>query len=359
MTKTPSLRFLRQRCCLVRTRGSQLTPAVATRIILCWLVLVGIGCNSGSRRSVGWQPTDKELNELFDEYSAAIKAEKRELAVACLTRLIQGDPANAGGYYGLRAPAYFAMGEIDQAFDDASEAIRLSPPPQTAAQRDSYADFHYLRGKIHSLRGEYEEAGLEFTRTIEYQPRNAFAYSERAFVQLQLGNNADAVTDATSAIEILDSDALPYHHRALAHARMADYEKAISDWEAAIARWNNGPVTYDALAGAGFCAHLADLLATCSVERFRDGSRALKLAMDGLELGGDKDALTMGAIAASHAELGDLDAAVRWQQKVLQLPLQPAVRPNHEQRLQAYQSGKAYRRSDVPPAEATSPLKGE
>jgi serine/threonine-protein kinase len=84
--------------------------------------------------------------------------------------------------------------------------------------------------------------------------------------------------------------------------------------------------------------NLAWLKATCPAPQVRNGIEALKYATKVCELTDWKDAIYLDTLAASYAEAGDFDSAVKWQRKAIELL--PESRAGYESRLKRYQAGK-------------------
>lgn len=126
----------------------------------------------------------------------------------------------------------------------------------------------------------------------------------------------------------------PFAGRAVAHRMVGEHREAVADFERSL-QCDQRPE---------FAGHMAVLLATCSDEAVRDGRRAVEVALLAKRLsGGDPPGVVLSALAVSHAEAGDFDAAIQYQRQLIervaeedrgllreQLALFEARRPYHE-----------------------------
>ncbi|WP_076538970.1 tetratricopeptide repeat protein [Shewanella sp. UCD-KL21] len=91
--------------------------------------------------------------------------------------------------------------------------------------------------------------------------------------------------------------------------------------------------------------NVAWILATCPEEEYRDGSKAVQLALQLLESNAN-DPTNLDNLAAAYAEMGEFELAVDTQQKAIEaLKQNPEVAQSDEfmMRLEQYQQGRAYR----------------
>jgi hypothetical protein len=96
---------------------------------------------------------------------------------------------------------------------------------------------------------------------------------------------------------------------------------------------------------------LARLQATYPAAEFRDGAKAVENATKACELTDWNNADYLDTLAASYAEVGDFDSAVKRQKEAIDLLTEDASAEslsNYESRLNLYQSGKPYREVPLP-----------
>jgi serine/threonine protein kinase len=93
---------------------------------------------------------------------------------------------------------------------------------------------------------------------------------------------------------------------------------------------------------------LAWFQATFPVAEFRNGTNAIKYATKACELTNWKNFSYVDALAASYAEAGDFESAVKWQKEAISLLSEEQISDwlaAFQARLDLYQSGKPYRQS--------------
>ncbi len=117
---------------------------------------------------------------------------------------------------------------------------------------------------------------------------------------------------------------------------MNEYDKAIKDFERALDLDKNND---------GVLSEFALLLASCPVDKYRDGARAVALSRLACIMTDWKSARAARSLASSLAETGDFQSAVMWQKKALELlPAgKIAKRVSYERCLDAFKNGKPYR----------------
>jgi tetratricopeptide (TPR) repeat protein len=219
------------------------------------------------------------------------------------------------------------------AIADFSEAIRLAPEDPAA---------YIQRGYAHHERREADRAIEDFTTAISLKPDSGRAYFARALVHRRRGDFASALADATAAIEHNPRSDASLNLRAAIHHQMGDFAAALADHRAARDIDPDDAATLN---------HLAWLQATCPQDDIRDGQAAVRDAQRACELTAHHIAGYLDTLAAAHAEAGQFDDAIRWQEKAIELVEDPK-KPDYESRLALYRAGKPYREFDDAAAEA-------
>jgi tetratricopeptide (TPR) repeat protein len=141
--------------------------------------------------------------------------------------------------------------------------------------------------------------------------------------------------DYDEAIRLDPKHVLAFHNRGNAWKVQKEYDKALQDYNEALRLDPGHVLTLNSKAG---------LLATCSVEKIRDGKKAVELATRACELTKWKNPAYLSTLAACCAETGDFAKAVEWQEKALEdAEYAKAFGQVLLQRLQLYKDDKPFR----------------
>jgi len=134
--------------------------------------------------------------------------------------------------YIRKAYSNLKEGNFNQAVQDVSEAIRLTPDGEEGATAYS------LRAYVFNGKGDYDQAIDDATEAIRLFPdgnkKVADAYRIRAISYAKKANYDQAIEDFTSAIRILPNIADLYIERAEIHTINKNYDRTIEDLSAAI-----------------------------------------------------------------------------------------------------------------------------
>ncbi len=91
-----------------------------------------------------------------------------------------------------------------------------------------------LRGEANAQRKNDADALADFSTAVELEPHNADRLSARGFFCLSRGNTVDALADFNRAIEIDPRNARAHNNRGMARLTSGDVKKAIEDFNACL-----------------------------------------------------------------------------------------------------------------------------
>jgi serine/threonine-protein kinase len=246
-------------------------------------------------------------------------------AIAAFTHALHVDPLFLDALV-KRCWAYLHTGDYQQAIADATAGLILSP-------ENPYLLNH--RGIGHFKTKEHQRAIEDYSAALAADPEFVMAYYNRGNVYLHLKDWSRAIEDYSKALQRVPSFLLAVQNRARCYLATRQYELAIRDLKVVIEEDEDNATTYN---------RLAWLLATCPVERLRDGRRAVEYALRACELSGWTKAYMVDTLAAACAEVGNFEDAIKWQRNAM------ALLKKHNQgckdRLETYQKGKPVRDSD-------------
>jgi tetratricopeptide (TPR) repeat protein len=297
-----------------------------------------------SRRQVGWIVKGDAvlLSQAVAEFTARLAREPKEShaytargqalaannesdkALADFNEAIRLDPRAMLAYY-HRANLAYGQGQYDKALEDYNMVIRGDPAFDWA---------YHVRGWIYYRRKDYARALADFEAAIKLVPSESVFYRDRGNVALAQKEYDKALADYDKSIQLDPSYVVPWHLRGVTWQAKNEYGKALADYEKA-ARLA-GKVPY----ASTYYTALALLRAGCPDDKIRDGDKALEAAKKAHALA--KGPAEMAALAAAHAELGQFDKAVEWQEKAVAAAPEGGKGPYRE-RLKKYQDHKPYR----------------
>ncbi len=160
------------------------------------------------------------------------------------------------------------------------------------------AKFYNNRGIAYGEKGQYDQAISDFNKALEINPRYNKAYNNRGITYRLKGQYDQAILDFNKAIEINPIDAEAYNN-------------------------------------------LAWLFATAKTPGFRNGKKAVELALKACELSDWRNAEYLDTLAAAYARVGDFGNAVKWQEKALESP-KLARTSELQQRINFYRQHKPW-----------------
>jgi len=170
------------------------------------------------------------------------------------------------------------------------------------------------------------------TQQKQDESRDAKFYNNRGIAFGEKGQYDQAISDFNQAIAINPRYNKAYNNRGIVYRLRGQYNQAISDFNKAIAI---NPLDAEAY------NNLAWLLATAKTPGFRNGKKAVELAIKACGLSDWRNAEYLDTLAAAYARVGDFDNAVKWQGKALEFS-KSAGTSEFQQRLNFYRERKPW-----------------
>ena len=184
-------------------------------------------------------------------------------------------------------------GELDKAISHFETALRI---------RSRRLDRHYNVGTAFvqvnladalARKGQSDEAMVHYDEAIKLQPYDADAYYNRGNVFFAKGRIDEAIADWEKTLQIQPNDADAHTGLGNALLQKSSLRDAIAHYEKALALAPQDPHSRNNMAWA---------LATSSDASIRDGTRAVSLAQEAVELSGGKEPNFLRTLAAAYAE---------------------------------------------------------
>jgi tetratricopeptide (TPR) repeat protein len=248
---------------------------------------------------------------------------KYDAAIADFDKAIQLDPKDAS-IHAAKAAVHVEMKKFDEALADLEKATAIEP--------DS-ADLMRLRAEVLTDAQKYDEALAILEKLREKDPQDKTLDLQIAMIYNNQHKNDKAKQIYDSILE-KDPDlwqALRGRGDVLLNA--GKHAEAIADYDKALKLHPED---------SGIENNLAWVLATSPDEKVRDGKRAVVLATHACEATQYKAAYILSTLAAAYAETGDMQTALKWSTKALEL-CEAEQKESLTKELESYKAGKPFR----------------
>ncbi|MGE4317593.1 MAG: tetratricopeptide repeat protein [Deferribacterales bacterium] len=262
-------------------------------------------------------------SQYFDMSKQAMKSASVDDALKAYEKSVKHNP-HSPDYYNARGDIYYNYGRYGEAVNDYTQSLR----------NDTSSEVNLKRGRAYMKLRYFKDASIDFTSVIDRHNQYMYtAYVERAKAYIELGMHKEALRDLEKTkkrsgdslelnialgevyIKLNDPDkAKEYVQKALImdpenaemyllrgklYYKTKDANQAISDMKTALEK-------DPSLSGAKL--ELARIYATCPLEIYRDGKKAVEMAREIYEISNDLNALIV--LAAGYAEMGDFKKAI-------------------------------------------------
>ena len=127
--------------------------------------------------------------------------------------------------FAARGEAYSEIGQYDQAILNYNKTLEINP---------RYVEAYYNRGNAYRKKDLLDQAILDYTKALEIKPEYAEAYYNRGNAYAKKGLLDQAIMDYNRAIEINANYVEVYTNRGSVYYAKRQFEQAISDFSKAI-----------------------------------------------------------------------------------------------------------------------------
>jgi len=196
---------------------------------------------------------------------------------------------------------YLRRGELDKAISHFGTALKIRSGNIQMRYNLGTALVHMNLANALARKGRAEEAIVHYEEAIKLRPDYGDAYYNFGSVLFQQGWIDDAIGQWQKALAIQPNDAAAHTSLGNAFLQKGWPDKAIAHYQKAL-EIDPGE--------ANACNNMAWVLATSSDPSIRNGTRAVSLATQAIEISGGKDATCFRTLAASYGECGKFTDAM-------------------------------------------------
>jgi tetratricopeptide (TPR) repeat protein len=171
-----------------------------------------------------------------------------------------------------------------------------------------------LRARAHSAVKDWRRALADADEAIRLHP-SAENFQDKCMILYDAGRREEALRVANEALAGMPDNVMLLHTRAMLNWFGRDYATAKASLEEAVRHARE--LELNDWTRAWTLSNLAAYLSTCVEDAERDGKRAVELAAEACRLSNWKDPEFLESLACAHAETGNFEAAIQWQQRAV------------------------------------------
>ena len=299
-------------------------------------------CLADIERAIEIAPDNAKVHEL--KALALLTQKKPDEALGSFNRWTELAP-QAIEPYQYRGEVYNKLGQLDKAVEQLDKALEMAPNNPASL---------LIRAELLMLSEEFERALADVESVLRQQPglvrahlmraraldrvgraseavdaleRLAQAAPDRADVQLQLAAYyvekkmpQKAVAVLTRVLELAPDNELARRWRGDMYLLIGEHAAAVADFLVSI---ENNPLDVGAL------NNYAWTLSTSPHDAVRNGPTAVEMALKACEITEYAEPHILSTLAASYAEAGDFEKAVRWSKEAI-------AKANEQEKSNAY-----------------------
>lgn len=301
-----------------------------------------------------------------------LKQQSEVVGKAGLAQILIGRESNGSWLWIPAAKGWIRQSDVvplDRAIEHFTSLVQQNPSSQS----------YYERGIARSSLGDDKDAVTDFSKAIELDSQNLPALNDRGTAYRRLGQFPQAKADFDRLIVKGVKHPAVYTNRGLTWLDLGNPEQAMTDLRAALEldakfapAWETAGAVREAMRDypkaienyskateldpnfAIAWNNIAWLLATAPDPGVRNGRRAVESATKACELTGYQKLDFVDTLAAAHAEAGQFEQAVARAREVLQ-HVDQEHKASIEARLKLYEAGQPWHQSDSPSKASLNP----